>query len=119
MAPFLERLGGGFRKPEIDGPREELLGAIDAARRQQFLRADDAHRVALLGAEQVLAAFAARQRQIARADVAPLGEVSQQRRVLVVGVRRDHQCASQYAQFVQAGFDIVRASQIRLCPQAG
>ena len=59
---FLRSLG----EAEVDRAREELFGAVDPAGSQQLLRADHAQRIALLGANQILAAFAARERQDSR-----------------------------------------------------
>jgi hypothetical protein len=59
-APLLQSFRGCLRKSEIDSPGEKLFGAIDASRGQQFLRADDSERRALLGADEVLSALTAR-----------------------------------------------------------
>ena len=99
--PFLQRFVGGFRKAEIDGAREVLLGTVDAMLGQQFLRADHAELVALLRADQVLAAFAARQRKIRRADVTASRQIRQQRVVFVVGMRRDHHDAADVVEAFQ------------------
>ncbi len=58
--PLAEALIGRFRKAEIDGACEKLLCAIDMAGSQQFLCPYDTEQIALLGADQVLAALAAR-----------------------------------------------------------
>jgi hypothetical protein len=54
---FGEGFRGSLGVAEIDRSREELLGAVDAARSQQFLRADKAQQVALFGSDQVLPAL--------------------------------------------------------------
>ena len=115
MPPFLQRLVGGARESEIDRAGEELLGAIDLARRQQFLRADDAELCALFGADQVLAAFAARQRKIRRAHVPAAREVREYGGTLVVGVGRDVQHRSQFVELVQRLLDFGRAGKTTLC----
>ena len=115
MAPLLQRLVGRARESEIDGAREELLGAVDLPRGQQFLRANHAELRALFGADQVLAAFAARQRKIRRAHMPAAREVGQHRGALVVGVRRDVQHRTQFVQFVQRLFDFGRAGKAALC----
>ncbi len=53
-----ERLLGRLRVAEVDRAGEELLAAVDAPRREQLMRADDAERFPLLGADEVLAAVA-------------------------------------------------------------
>ena len=93
-APLLETFLGRFGEAEIDGAREELLRAVDAPGRQQLLGADDAELVALFGADQILPAFAARQRKIAGAHLAPARQISEQRGVFVIGMRGDHQHAA-------------------------
>ena len=115
VSPFLQRLVGGARESEIDGAREELLGAVDLPRGQQFLRADDAELRALFGADQVLAAFAARQRKVRRAHVPAAREVGEHGGALVVGVCRDVQHRTQFVQLVQRLFDFGRAGKAALC----
>jgi len=70
VAPFLHGLGGGLGKAEVDGPGEELLGAIHAAGVQQLLRANQAQGGALLRTDDVLAALPAGGGQVGRAHVA-------------------------------------------------
>ena len=115
VSPLLQRLVGRARESEIDGAREELLGAVDLPRRQQFLRANHAELRALFGADQVLAAFAARQREIRGAHVAAAREVGQHGGALVVGVGRDVQDRTQFVQFVQRLLDFGRAGKAALC----
>ena len=112
---FLQRLVGGARESEIDGAGEELLGAVDLPRGQQFLRADDAELRALFGADQVLAAFAARQRKICRAHVPAAREVGEHGGTLVVRVGRDVQHRSQFVELVQRLLDFGRAGKTTLC----
>ena len=109
--PFGERLFGRFGKPEVDGAREELFRAIDPPGRQQFLRADQPQQIALLGTNQVLPAFAAGQRQVPRAHVAAARVVGQNRGILIVGVRGDHQHAAQHRQLLQRLLDRRRAGK--------
>ena len=111
VAPFLQGLLGGAREAEIDGAREELLGAVDLPRRQQFLRADDAELRALLAADQVLAAFAARQRKVGRAHVAPAREVGEHRGAFVVGMGGDVQHGAEFVELVQRLLDLGRAGK--------
>ena len=87
--------------PEIDRAGEELPAAIDAAGGEQLLGADDPQLFAEFGAEHVLSAVAARQRQIGGAVVAAAREVGDQLRVLIVGMRRDVEDAAQFAKTAQ------------------
>ena len=106
LAPDAQRLLGALRVAEVARAGEELLGAVDAARGQQLLRADEAERRPLLGADQVLAAVAAREREVGRAHLRAVGEVGEQRRVLVVGVGGDVEHAADDAQLAQAERDL-------------
>ncbi len=108
MAPLGDGLVGGFREAEVDGAREELLRAIDAAGVQQLLRANQPQRRALLRAEHVLAAFPAGHRKIRRAHVASLGEIRQQLAALVVGMGGDGQHRAQFVQLQQRLLDFGR-----------
>ncbi len=81
-AGFLERL----REAVVHGAGEELLAAVQAASLQQLLGADDAERFEQLGADDVLAAFTAIERQIRHPRVLGARQCRNQRRVLVVGV---------------------------------
>ncbi len=75
--------------------------AVDAPRGEQFLGADDSQFVALLGADQVLAALAASERQVSGTHVPSARQIRQQRGVLVVGMRGDHHDAAEVVQLVQ------------------
>ena len=106
LAPDPQRLVGALRETEVARAGEELLRAVDPARRQQLLRPDEAQRRPLLGADQVLPAVAARDRQIGRAHERAVGQVGEQRRVLVVGVGRDVEDAAGDAELAQAEGDL-------------
>ena len=71
------------------------------ARREQFLGANDSQFIALLGADQVLAALAAGERQIGGANVPSARQIGEQRGILVVGMRGDHHDAAEVVQFLQ------------------
>ena len=114
MAPFGKVSSAVLRESEVDGAREELLGAVDAPRGQQFLRADQPEQIALFGTDQVLAAFAAGQRKIARAHVPAARVIGQNRGILIVGMRGDHQHAAQYVQLFERLLDGGRAGKRRL-----
>ena len=90
-SPLADGLFRRFREAEIDGAREVLLSAVHAARHEQLLRPDDAEQSPLLAAEQVLPTLAARQRQVAGAQLASLRVVGERAVVLVVRVGGDHQ----------------------------
>jgi hypothetical protein len=91
--PLPERLVGILREPEVVGPREELLCAIEPARREQLLAADRAERFAELVADEVLPTVAAREREVRHVHLVPAREPGEELRVLVVGVRADHEHA--------------------------
>ena len=93
LRPVRVRLLGRLREAEVVRAREELPPAVDAPRREQLLGADHAEQRPELVADQVLSAVAARERQIRRLDVPPAREPGEELRVLVVGVRADHQHA--------------------------
>ena len=101
MAPFLETLLRRFGEAEIDGAGEELLSAINAPGRQQLLGANDAELVSLLGADEILTAFTSRQRKVAGAHLAATSQIGQQRSVLVIGMRRDHQNAANHVEAIE------------------
>ena len=84
---------GSLRKAEVVGPGEELSPAIDAPGGEELLRADHAQECAELVADEVLAAVAAGEREVARLDVLAAREPRDHLRVLVVRVRADHQHA--------------------------
>src|SRR5262249_38055753 len=86
VSPVLHRFFGGAREAEVDGAREELLRAIDLPGVQQLLRADDAHLRALLTADQILPALAARERKIRSAHVPPAREVREHSCALIIGM---------------------------------
>jgi len=86
---LVQRLG----VPEVIGAREELARAVDAPGREQLLRADDAELGAELGADEVLPAFATAERQVRHLRPHPTREQGDEIRILVIGVRPDHQDA--------------------------
>ena len=106
LPPDAQSLVGTLREAEVARPGEELLGAVDPARRQQLLRPDEPQRRPLLGPDQVLPAVAASDRQVGGAQQRAVGQVSEQRGVLVVGVGRDVEDAAGHAQPAQAEGDL-------------
>src|SRR5690242_18843261 len=83
MSPLGHRLLGRFGESEVNGPREKLLGAVDAAGRQKLLCTDDAQKVTLLRTDEVLPAFSASRRKVSRASFPAAGEIGEQSGVLV------------------------------------
>jgi hypothetical protein len=105
-APEFEGLLGGLGIPEIDGPGEELLGAVDPAGGQELLRPDEADLRALLRADQVLAALAAGDRKIGRPVSSSLRKIRQDRGVFVVRVGADVKDGSQDVQLLEGDFQL-------------
>ncbi len=99
--PALERLVTAEGVPEVHRAREVLLGAVHAVRGEQFLGAEDGERLEDLGPDLVLAAIAARGGDQRRPHAVLVPVARQQRRVLVVGVRRRHHQAADRAQLPQ------------------
>ena len=66
LSPDLEGFLRRFGIAEIDRPGEVLLGPVDPAGGQEFLRSEEAELRSLFGADQVLAAFAAGDRKVSR-----------------------------------------------------
>jgi len=85
--PLLQRLVRPLGVPEVHGAGEVLLGAVDPAGGEEFLRADDAEQVPLLVADQVLAAVPTRQRKVSSANELLVLKPGKHRRVLVVRMR--------------------------------
>ena len=113
-APLPDRLVGGLREAEVDGAREELLASVDAARGEQFLRAQHAQGRALFRSEQVLAALAPSQAEIRGPHVAALGEVGQQLASFVIGMRRDQKHGAELVQPVQGLIDLPGWGRLRI-----
>jgi hypothetical protein len=113
VAPLLHGFGGRLAEAEIDGASEELLGAIDLARGEEFLGANDAEGGALFGADEVLAALAASEREIGGAHVASAGEVGEHAGAFVVGVGGDHEDAAELIEPVD-GFEKIGSAGKRL-----
>ena len=76
---------------EVEGAGEVLPRAIDAARRQQLLGAQNSQRFAEIGSDQVLPPLAARQREVGRLTAELARHQRQRRRVFVVGMGADDQ----------------------------
>ena len=75
-----------WRPPSMPARGEQLLGADHAEHRPELV------------ADEILSAVAAGERQIRRLDVPRLGEIRDELRVFVVGVRADHQHARRRAE---------------------
>ncbi len=87
--PEPEGLLDALGVPEVVPSREVLPRAVEPPRRVQLLRADHPQARPQLLADQVLSAVAARQRQVGRLSPHAARHERQERRVLVVRVRRD------------------------------
>jgi hypothetical protein len=87
VAPESQGLFGVFGVSEVAGAGEELPGAIDRASGEQLQRAGVAEQLGLLGADEVLAAAAAGQREVGRVEAALADHPREQAGVLVVRMR--------------------------------
>ncbi len=106
FSPEGERLYRALRIAEIDGRGEELLGAVDPAGGQQLLGSDQPDFGSLLRADQVLAAFTARQRQVGGPVGAPLGKISKNGRILIVRMSADIKNAPENVQLGQSDLQL-------------
>jgi hypothetical protein len=87
LVPLRRRLVARFGEPVVERPREELLAAVEPPRLQQLLGADDSEGVEELGADDVLPALAAVQRQVGHARVVAARHAGDEARVFIVGMR--------------------------------
>ena len=87
--PDSQRLAVILGITEIHRAAEKLPAAVEPAGGEQLLSAGHAQFIAELGAEHVLAAVAAREREIGRAVIPSARQIGDQQRVFVVGMRRD------------------------------
>jgi hypothetical protein len=97
--------------PEVAGPREELLGAVDRAGRQELLRPEEAEPRAELRADEILAAVAAGHREVAGPQEHGVREVGEQPGVLVVRMGGHVQDVADDEQPVE---EPLQASRVRL-----
>ena len=93
LSPERGGLGAALREPVVERPREELLGPVQGPGLQQLLGPDDAERLEQFGADDVLPALAAVERQVGHPRVVATRHPRHERRVLVVGVGRHEQGA--------------------------
>ena len=101
--PEPERFVSGLRVPEVVGAREELAGPVELSGRQELFGTNNPELGAELGADQVLAAFAACQREIRGLRAQASRQEHEQLRVLVIGVRADHEDTLVAAELSQRG----------------
>ena len=99
--PKVQRFLGGLGIPEVDGAGEELPAVVEAPGGEQLLRAGDPELLVEVAAELVLAAVAARQREVGRAITPAQREVGDELRVLVVGVGADVEYGAHGAEAAQ------------------
>jgi hypothetical protein len=104
-ASRFQRFLGGLRVAEVDRAREELAAAVEAAGGEQFLGAQDAEFFVEVLAELVLAAVAAREREVGDAIAAAERQVGDQLGVLVVGMRGHVQDGARGAEAAQLLLD--------------
>ncbi len=97
VRPVLKALFRALGESEVVGASEILVRAIESPRREQLLGADDAERLSEIVADEILAAVAARQREIRHVGVFTLREPGDEPRVLVVRVRSDHENAHRHS----------------------
>jgi hypothetical protein len=88
-----EGLVRALAEAEVVGAGEELRGAVYPPRSQQLLRPQHAERLVQLRANAVLPAVAAGEGEIGHVGALLQRQRGQQLRILVVGVRADHQHA--------------------------
>ena len=101
-------------KPKSMARVKNCSRAVDSTGCQQFLRSNYAQQLALFGADQVLAALAASEREISGPDLPAPGKIGQQGGVLVVGVRGDHQGTADHVQLVQGKLRLGRSRELTL-----
>ena len=77
------------------------MGAVEPARGEQFLGTDHPQLGAELGPDQVLAPFAAAQREIGGLRAETLGEVGEELRVFVIRMRPDDEDALGCAELLE------------------
>src|SRR5579872_384218 len=99
--PDIERLAIIFGETEVDGAREKLFRAIHAPRLQQFVRPNHAQFRALFRTDQILAAIAARDREVSGAQRPSAGQESQQPVIFVIGMSADVKDAARFAKIAQ------------------
>ena len=119
--PEAERFVGRFREAEVVGAREELPSPVQLARRQQLFGANDPQLRPQLGADQILPALAAGQREVGRLHPHAARQQHEQLGVFIVGMGADHQdalVAAQLSERARQCGDAAGAGGRQLC-QAG
>ena len=106
LPPDLEGFRGRLGIAEIDGPGEVLLGPVDPAGGQELLRSKETELRPLFRADQVLAALAARDREIGRPVFPALRERGQERGVLVVGMGPDIEDAPENVELLEGDLQV-------------
>jgi hypothetical protein len=89
--PPLERLLGRAREAEVVGAREVLARPVQPPRRAELLRAHQPQADAQIRPDEILAAFAAREREVGGLAAHAFHDESKDLRVLVVRMRADDQ----------------------------
>ena len=101
LAPLHRGFGARLGEAVVEGVAEVLLRAIEAPRLQQLLGANDAERVEQFRADDVLAAFAAVQRNVGHTCMIAARCSRDERRVLVIRMRARMQHARRRLQPLQ------------------
>lgn len=87
--PNRKRLFRALGVAEIYCPTKELLGSIDLARFEKFLRADHAQTLAKFWPDEVLPTITPSERQITSAKAPPLRQVADHASILIIWMSRD------------------------------
>ena len=117
LRPVLPGLLHGLGVAEVVGPGEVLPGAIEPPRGEQLLGPDQTQRLAQLGSDQVLAPFAAVERQVRRLGAHPPHQDGEQLGILVVRMGADHQhplVVTQHPQLVVQRHDAAGGGRLEL-----
>src|ERR1700737_3297126 len=88
-------------KTEINCSRKELPAAINATGGKQFLRANHSYFIAEFGAEHILTTIAAGKRKVGCPVISSPGEIGDQFSIFIVGMRRNVEHATHFAEAVQ------------------
>ena len=110
MSPDGQRFLRRLRVSEVDRAREVLLPAVYAARGQQLLRAQHAEKLSFFIADEILSAVAAGHGQISGAQEPLVGQVGNQRRVLVIGMRGDVERAAEDSELLERELQLGRVA---------
>ena len=117
LSPEFERLAVVLGISKIPGSREELLTAIHAPGREQFLGADYAQFIADFGTKDILPAVSASHGKIAGAAKAVSGQKGDQAGIFVIRMRRNEKDAAHLPKTPQLRQDAGRRVRCGYCHQ--